>query len=69
MSEGGEGRLPRLQLLRLRPSQPPEGADAGAVEPDVGRIAGPGEGLTEVPKPPCGADVAAEPRAPSRGPK
>lgn len=69
MSEGGEGRLLRLQLLQLQPSLPPEGADAGAVGPDVDRIAGPGGGLIEVPKPPCDADAAAGPRAPSRGPR
>lgn len=61
MSEGGEGWLLR-QL-------PPEDADAGADGPDVDRIAGLGEGLTEGPKPPYDADVAAEPPAPSRGPR
>lgn len=69
MSEGGEGRRLRRRLLQLRPSLPPEGADAGAVGPDADRIAGPGGGLIEVPKPPCDADAAAEPRAPSSGPK
>lgn len=69
MSEGGEGWLLQLQLLQLQPSLPPEGADAGAVEPHVDRIAGPSEGLTGVTKPPCDADVAAEPQAPSRGPR
>lgn len=69
MSEGGEGWLLRLQLLQLQPSLPPEGADAGAVGPDVDRIAGLGEGQTEAPEPPCDADVAAELQAPSRGPR
>lgn len=66
--EGGEGPLLRLQLLQLQPSLPPEGADAGAVVPDVDRIEALGEG-PEVPKPPCDADVADEPQSPSRGPK
>lgn len=44
MSEGGEGQL--LRRLQPQPSLPPEGADAGAVGPDVDRIAGLGEGLT-----------------------
>lgn len=69
MLEGGEGRLLRLQLLQLQPSLPPEGADAGAVGPNVDRIAGPGGGPIEVPKPPCDGGAAAEPQAPSRGPR
>lgn len=69
MSEGGEGWLLRLQLLQPQPSLPPEGADAGAVGPDVDRIAGLDEGLPEVPKPPYDADVADELPAPSRGPR
>lgn len=68
MSEGGEGWLLRLQLLQPQPSLPPEGADAGAVGPNVDRIAGLGEGLSEVPKLLYDADVAAELPAPSRGP-
>lgn len=69
MLEGGEGRLLRLQLLQ-QPSLPPEDADAGAVGPNVDRIAGLSEGQTEVPRPPYDADdVAAEPQAPSRGPR
>lgn len=70
MSEGGEGRLLRLQLLQLQPSLPPGYADAGAVGPNVDRIAGLSEGQTEVPRSPCDADdVAAEPQTPSRGPR
>lgn len=67
MLEGDEGWLLRLQLLQLQPSLPPVCADAGAVWPDVDQIAGLDEGPTEVPKPPCDADAAAEPRAPSMG--
>lgn len=69
MSEGGEGWLLQLQLLQLQPSPPPVGADAGAVGPHVDRIAGPGEGLSGVTKPLCDADVDAELRAPSMGPR
>lgn len=72
MSEGGGGGggwLLRLQLLQPQPSPHPGGADAGAVGPDADRIAGLGEGPTEVPKPPYDADVAGELPAPSRGPR
>lgn len=53
-------------LLRLqRPFLPQKGADAGTAEPGDVQVAGLGDGLTEMLKPPYDADVA----APSKGPK